>query len=76
MVVCCEQKYWNLLLFRFKRFTCVHKEHWDPNHTIFPSHSQDWQPPFAVEVDNFRFTPRIQRLNELEVSLASVETEL
>lgn len=29
---------------------------------------QDWQPPFAVEVDNFRFTPRIQRLNELEVS--------
>ncbi|XP_021558366.1 lysine-specific demethylase 5D isoform X5 [Neomonachus schauinslandi] len=26
----------------------------------------DWQPPFAVEVDNFRFTPRIQRLNELE----------
>lgn len=29
--------------------------------------TQDWQPPFAVEVDNFRFTPRIQRLNELEV---------
>ncbi|XP_057256222.1 lysine-specific demethylase 5C, partial [Pezoporus wallicus] len=29
-------------------------------------HAQDWQPPFAVEVDNFRFTPRIQRLNELE----------
>ncbi|EPQ08372.1 Lysine-specific demethylase 5D [Myotis brandtii] len=27
---------------------------------------RDWQPPFAVEVDNFRFTPRIQRLNELE----------
>ncbi|XP_066880060.1 lysine-specific demethylase 5C isoform X13 [Kogia breviceps] len=27
----------------------------------------DWQPPFAVEVDNFRFTPRIQRLNELEI---------
>lgn len=26
----------------------------------------DWQPPFAVEIDNFRFTPRIQRLNELE----------
>uniref|UniRef100_A0A8C0WD00 [histone H3]-trimethyl-L-lysine(4) demethylase n=1 Tax=Castor canadensis TaxID=51338 RepID=A0A8C0WD00_CASCN len=26
----------------------------------------DWQPPFAVQVDNFRFTPRIQRLNELE----------
>lgn len=34
----------------------------------FPSvPPQDWQPPFAVEVDNFRFTPRIQRLNELEV---------
>uniref|UniRef100_A0A672TE99 [histone H3]-trimethyl-L-lysine(4) demethylase n=1 Tax=Sinocyclocheilus grahami TaxID=75366 RepID=A0A672TE99_SINGR len=27
----------------------------------------DWQPPFVVEVDNFRFTPRIQRLNELEI---------
>ncbi|KAK7795154.1 hypothetical protein U0070_020363 [Myodes glareolus] len=27
----------------------------------------DWQPPFAVEIDNFRFTPRIQRLNELEI---------
>uniref|UniRef100_S4RDL6 [histone H3]-trimethyl-L-lysine(4) demethylase n=1 Tax=Petromyzon marinus TaxID=7757 RepID=S4RDL6_PETMA len=26
----------------------------------------DWQPPFAVDVDKFRFTPRIQRLNELE----------
>lgn len=26
----------------------------------------DWQPPFAVDVDNFKFTPRIQRLNELE----------
>ncbi|KAL1020992.1 hypothetical protein UPYG_G00007360 [Umbra pygmaea] len=26
----------------------------------------DWQPPFAVEVDSFHFTPRIQRLNELE----------
>lgn len=25
-----------------------------------------------MEVDNFRFTPRIQRLNELEVSLAGV----
>lgn len=30
---------------------------------------QDWQPPFASDVRNFRFTPRIQRLNELEVSL-------
>uniref|UniRef100_UPI00358FC46D lysine-specific demethylase 5C-like n=1 Tax=Myxine glutinosa TaxID=7769 RepID=UPI00358FC46D len=25
-----------------------------------------WQPPFAVEVDSFHFTPRMQRLNELE----------
>lgn len=38
------------------------------NPTPFPlCNLQDWQPPFAVEVDNFRFTPRIQRLNELEV---------
>jgi len=38
------------------------------NPTPLPSvPTQDWQPPFAVEVDNFRFTPRIQRLNELEV---------
>lgn len=29
---------------------------------------QHWQPPFAVDVDRLRFTPRIQRLNELEVS--------
>merc|ERR1739838_113619 len=26
----------------------------------------DWQPPFAVDVDRLKFTPRIQRLNELE----------
>lgn len=26
----------------------------------------DWQPPFAVNVETFRFTPRIQKLNELE----------
>ncbi|XP_029012780.1 lysine-specific demethylase 5C isoform X2 [Betta splendens] len=26
----------------------------------------DWQPPFSVELDHFHFTPRIQRLNELE----------
>lgn len=26
----------------------------------------NWQPPFAVDVDKLRFTPRIQRLNELE----------
>jgi len=28
---------------------------------------QTWQPPFAVDVNSFRFTPRVQRLNELEV---------
>ncbi|XP_071817474.1 lysine-specific demethylase 5A-like isoform X3 [Apostichopus japonicus] len=26
----------------------------------------DWQPPFAVDVDHFKFVPRVQRLNELE----------
>uniref|UniRef100_A0A8C6F439 [histone H3]-trimethyl-L-lysine(4) demethylase n=1 Tax=Monodon monoceros TaxID=40151 RepID=A0A8C6F439_MONMO len=26
----------------------------------------DWQPPFACDVDKLHFTPRIQRLNELE----------
>jgi len=31
--------------------------------------SQDWRPPFAVDLERFRFTPRIQPLNELEVSL-------
>jgi len=25
-----------------------------------------WQPPFAVDIDHFKFIPRIQRLNELE----------
>lgn len=30
---------------------------------------QSWQPPFAVDVDKLRFTPRVQRLNELEVTL-------
>uniref|UniRef100_A0A6I8PG15 [histone H3]-trimethyl-L-lysine(4) demethylase n=1 Tax=Ornithorhynchus anatinus TaxID=9258 RepID=A0A6I8PG15_ORNAN len=27
----------------------------------------DWQPPFACDVDKLHFTPRIQRLNELEL---------
>ncbi|MBN3317556.1 KDM5A demethylase, partial [Atractosteus spatula] len=27
---------------------------------------EDWQPPFACDVRNFRFIPRVQRLNELE----------
>uniref|UniRef100_A0A4W4DXD0 [histone H3]-trimethyl-L-lysine(4) demethylase n=1 Tax=Electrophorus electricus TaxID=8005 RepID=A0A4W4DXD0_ELEEL len=29
----------------------------------------DWQPPFACDVDRLHFTPRIQRLNELELVL-------
>ena len=33
----------------------------------FLDYEQDWQPPFAVDVDKFRFVPRVQRLNELEV---------
>nr|XP_057932803.1 lysine-specific demethylase 5A isoform X2 [Doryrhamphus excisus] len=27
---------------------------------------EDWQPPFTCDVRHFRFTPRVQRLNELE----------
>ncbi|CAF3976187.1 unnamed protein product, partial [Rotaria magnacalcarata] len=27
---------------------------------------KEWQPPFCINVDEFRFTPRIQRINELE----------
>ena len=34
---------------------------------------QGWQPPFAVDVDNCKFTPRIQRLNELEVGEAKLK---
>lgn len=26
----------------------------------------DWIPPFAIDIENLKFTPRIQRLNELE----------
>lgn len=33
---------------------------------------QDWQPPFACDVDRLKFTPRIQRLNELEVCFGFV----
>ncbi|CAG0897430.1 unnamed protein product [Cyprideis torosa] len=29
---------------------------------------EGWAPPFAVDVSNFKFTPRIQRLNELEAT--------
>jgi histone demethylase JARID1 len=30
---------------------------------------KNWQPPFCVNIDDFRFTPRIQKLNELEVCI-------
>lgn len=36
---------------------------------FFFLHTQDWQPPFTLDVDKLRFTPRVQRINELEVSL-------
>lgn len=29
---------------------------------------QGWKPPFSLDVENFSFTPRLQPLNELEVS--------
>lgn len=37
-----------------------------------PPPPQDWQPPFACDVDRLKFTPRIQRLNELEVRFGFV----
>lgn len=39
---------------------------------FFVPPSQDWQPPFACDVDRLKFTPRIQRLNELEVRFGFV----
>ncbi|PIO36935.1 hypothetical protein AB205_0125970 [Aquarana catesbeiana] len=33
---------------------------------LIPGQVQDWQPPFACDVKSFSFTPRVQRLNELE----------
>lgn len=37
-------------------------------HSFFslPSLIQTWQPPFTVDVDKLKFTPRVQRINELE----------
>uniref|UniRef100_A0A4W3I2J1 [histone H3]-trimethyl-L-lysine(4) demethylase n=1 Tax=Callorhinchus milii TaxID=7868 RepID=A0A4W3I2J1_CALMI len=37
-----------------------------PIKPIPPIRFLDWQPPFACDVDKLHFTPRIQRLNELE----------
>lgn len=28
-----------------------------------------WTPPFCIDINKFKFTPRIQKLNELEVIL-------
>lgn len=43
---------------------------------LYPCFWQEWRPPFAVDVDNFTFTPRIQRLNELEVSFFLKNTQI
>uniref|UniRef100_A0A803J6L0 Uncharacterized protein n=1 Tax=Xenopus tropicalis TaxID=8364 RepID=A0A803J6L0_XENTR len=37
-----------------------------PLYCFYVPLSQDWQPPFACDVKSFCFTPRVQRLNELE----------
>ncbi len=28
---------------------------------------ESWKPPFCIDMENFKFKPRIQKLNELEV---------
>ncbi|XP_049329538.1 lysine-specific demethylase 5A isoform X5 [Astyanax mexicanus] len=52
---------------QWKRFHCSYRrpQSWRRENEIVPCVS-DWQPPFACDVRNFRFTPRVQRLNELE----------
>ena len=51
------------------------------NHTHYcPPHDglslfQGWKPPFSVNVETFRFTPRLQPLNELEV-LSEIHKEV
>lgn len=37
---------------------------------------QSWQPPFAIDIDKFEFTPRLQRLNELEVNCFSLTNHM
>ena len=29
---------------------------------------QGWKPPFSIDTEHFEFTPRLQPLNELDVS--------
>uniref|UniRef100_A0A6I8SDP1 Uncharacterized protein n=1 Tax=Xenopus tropicalis TaxID=8364 RepID=A0A6I8SDP1_XENTR len=41
-----------------------------PLYCFYVPLSQDWQPPFACDVKSFCFTPRVLRLNELEVRSA------
>uniref|UniRef100_A0A672LLY6 [histone H3]-trimethyl-L-lysine(4) demethylase n=1 Tax=Sinocyclocheilus grahami TaxID=75366 RepID=A0A672LLY6_SINGR len=38
----------------------------NPFNSLLRDVIHDWQPPFACDVDRLHFTPRIQRLNELE----------
>lgn len=62
------KKWW----FSAKLLYCCHPQCWccsRKSHCVQFLVCQDWQPPFACDVRNFRFTPRVQRLNELEVSL-------
>ena len=45
---------------------CVPAEHslW----TLLSSTNQGWKPPFSIDSEHFEFTPRLQPLNELDVS--------
>ena len=33
------------------------------------STTQGWKPPFSIDTEHFEFTPRLQPLNELDVSV-------
>lgn len=50
----CEVNWYNLIVV----FLLIYFEFCSP---------QGWKPPFAVNVETFTFTPRVQPLNELEV---------
>ncbi|KAJ7402600.1 Lysine-specific demethylase 5C [Pitangus sulphuratus] len=62
-----------LFLLNIKIQTSSFEELDDKGKSQIPRHdlegsgpAEDWQPPFACDVDKLHFTPRIQRLNELE----------